>query len=63
MNKKTLFFGVLFSMSLLGITQGQNDSTNIHQLEEVVVTNSKFELKRENSGKVITKITQEDLIQ
>ena len=63
MNKKTLFFGVLFSMSLLGITQGQNDSANIHQLEEVVVTNSKFELKRENSGKVITKITQEDLMQ
>ncbi len=33
------------------------------QLDEVVVTNSKFELKRENSGKVITKITQKELEQ
>ena len=31
------------------------------QLDEVVVTDSKFNLKRENSGKVITKITQADL--
>ena len=63
MNKRTLFFGVLCSMSLLGFAQQQSDSTKIQQLEEVVVTNSKFKLKRENSGKVVTKITQEELQQ
>ena len=31
------------------------------QLNEVVVTDSKFELKRENSGKVVYKITQKEL--
>jgi len=33
----------------------------VEQLDEVVITDSKFNLKRENSGKVITKITQEEL--
>jgi len=63
MNKKTFFFGVLCSMSLFGFAQQQNDSTKIQQLKEVVVTNSKFELKRENSSKIITKITQKELKQ
>lgn len=63
MNNKTLFFGVLFSTSIFGFAQQKNDSTKIQQLDEVVVTNSKFNLKRENSGKVITKITQKELQQ
>ena len=63
MNKKTLFFGVLFSASVFGFAQQQIDSTKIQSLDEVVVTNSKFNLKRENSGKVITKITQKELQQ
>ncbi len=55
-------FGVLaFGMSVAGFAQQQSDSTKVEQLEEVVVTDSKFNLKRENSGKVITKITQEEL--
>jgi len=54
MKKKLLIFGLLYSTSLLSIAQQQIDSTKIQQLDEVVVTNSKFELKRENSGKVIT---------
>ena len=58
-----MFFGVLCSMALFGFAQQQNDSTKIQQLDEVVVTNSKFKLKRENSGKVITKISQEELKQ
>lgn len=63
MNKKSLFFGVLFSASFFCYSQQQTDSTKIQQLDEVVVTNSKFKLKRENSGKVITKITQKELQQ
>lgn len=39
----------------------RNDSTKVEQLDEVVITDSKFQLKRENSGKVITKITSKDL--
>ncbi|WCO00608.1 TonB-dependent receptor plug domain-containing protein [Psychroserpens ponticola] len=62
MNTKTLVFGMLaIGISTLGIAQQQTDSLTIEQLDEVVVTDSKFKLKRENSGKVITKITQEDL--
>ena len=62
MNKKTTFFGVLcFGISLWGLAQQQADSTKVQQLDAVVITDSKFNLKRENSGKVITKITQADL--
>ncbi|SDS63900.1 vitamin B12 transporter [Formosa sp. Hel1_31_208] len=49
------------TISYFGMAQQQSDSLKIEQLEEVVVTDSKFKLKRENSGKVITKITQKEL--
>lgn len=62
MNNKTTGFAVLaICMSVFGFAQQQNDSTKVEKLEEVVVTDSKFNLKRENSGKVITKITQTEL--
>nr|WP_321223127.1 TonB-dependent receptor plug domain-containing protein [uncultured Psychroserpens sp.] len=62
MNTKTIFFGVLASsISVLGFAQQAADSLKVEQLEEVVVTDSRFNLKRENSGKVITKITQKEL--
>ncbi|MGJ8593475.1 MAG: TonB-dependent receptor plug domain-containing protein [Aquaticitalea sp.] len=64
MNNKTKVFGVLaFGVSICGFAQHQSDSTSVEQLKEVVVTDSKFNLKRENSGKVITKITQQELQQ
>tara|TARA_R100001369_G_scaffold1243_4_gene4246 strand:+ start:1295 stop:3199 length:1905 start_codon:yes stop_codon:yes gene_type:complete len=52
-----LFTGVLS----IGAAQTQTDSTKVEKLEEVVVTDSRFALKRENSGKIITKITSQDL--
>lgn len=61
MDKKTWFFGVLCATSIFGFAQQQSDSTKVEQLDEVVITDSKFKLKRENSGKVITKITQKEL--
>ncbi|WP_047547685.1 TonB-dependent receptor plug domain-containing protein [Psychroserpens sp. Hel_I_66] len=62
MNTKTMIFGVLLaSISSLGFAQQQTDSLKVEQLEEVVITDSRFNLKRENSGKVITKITQKEL--
>lgn len=60
MKKNALLYGMLFFMCM-GFGQELMDSTRVHQLKEVVVTNSKFNLKRSNSGKVITKITREDL--
>ena len=61
MNTKTIVFGILaFSISTFGNTQ-QRDSLSVETLDEVVITDSKFKLKRENSGKVITKITQKEL--
>ena len=61
MNKKTMVFGVLCGMSWLSYAQQVNDSTKVELLDEVVITDSKFNLKRENSGKIITKITQNEL--
>jgi len=61
MNKNTFVLGMLCSISMLGFAQQQKDSTTVEQLDEVVITDSKFNLKRENSGKVITKITQKEL--
>lgn len=49
------------AMSFVGFSQAQQDSIKVEQLDEVVLTDSRFELKRENSGKVITKITSEEL--
>ncbi len=39
----------------------QQDSMKLQQLDEVVVSDSRFELKRENSGKTIIKISAEEL--
>ncbi|GAA4817586.1 TonB-dependent receptor plug domain-containing protein [Litoribaculum gwangyangense] len=62
MNKKTSVFGVLFSsMSMFGFAQKQTDSTKVQQLNEVVVTDSRFELKRENSGKTVIKISKNEI--
>ena len=43
--------------------QQQQDSTKILQLDEVVVSDSRFELKRENSGKTVISISQKELEQ
>lgn len=45
----------------VGFSQVVKDSTKVQQLDEVVISDSRFELNRENSGKVITKITRADL--
>ncbi len=63
MNKKLCVLSVCFTLiSVFGFSQ-QDEETKVVQLEEVVITNSRFEIKKEDSGKVITKITQEELQQ
>ena len=59
--KKKCTAALLLGVTMLGYAQKQTDSTEVQQLDEIVITDSKFKLKRENSGKVITKITQADL--
>jgi len=65
---KTKWFCSMLCIGMLSMGVAQtlpiaigNDSTKVEQLDEVVITDSKFQLKRENSGKVITKITSKDL--
>lgn len=39
----------------------EQDSTKVNRLNQVVISDTKFEQSKEKSGKVITKITQEEL--
>lgn len=64
MNKKTNVLGVLcLGMSMFGYAQqeAQTNLAQVQQLQDVVVTDSRFELKRENSGKTVIKISAEEL--
>ncbi len=58
MNKKITFVGA-FVLATIGAFAQENDS--IKKMDEVVISDSKFALSKEKSGKVITKITAEDL--
>ncbi len=58
MNKKIALVSA-FVLTSLGIFAQENDS--IKNLNEVVVSTSKFNLPKEKTGKVIVKITSEDL--
>lgn len=55
MKKRTITFGALSLLCAAGFAQ------EVQQLDEVVVADSRFELKRENSGKTVIKITAEEL--
>ena len=62
MNKKTNVFGILcIGISMIGFAQKQIDSTKVERLDEVVITDSRFELKRANSGKTVIKISQNEI--
>ncbi|RDY61253.1 TonB-dependent receptor plug domain-containing protein [Flagellimonas nanhaiensis] len=62
MNKKILWTcaAVLVAKGL-SAQEIQEDSIQVQQLSEVVVSDSRFALKRENSGKTVIKITAEEL--
>lgn len=63
MNKRVLSFCALGILCTLGYSQEMSvlDETEIQQLDAIVVSDSRFELKRENSGKTIITITSEEL--
>ncbi len=58
MFKKLWIYGALLCT---GLSQAQQTQTRVESLDEVVLIDSKFELKRENSGKVVAKITAKEL--
>ena len=58
MNKKIIVLGLL---CVIGTGTNFAQNTDVEVLDEVVVTDSRFELKRENSGKTVVKITAEEL--
>ncbi|WP_073177073.1 TonB-dependent receptor plug domain-containing protein [Flagellimonas flava] len=62
MKKRNLILcTAVFAGQGLFAQQTQQDSLEIQQLDEVVVSDSRFALKRENSGKTVIKITAEEL--
>ena len=61
MNTKNVLGMLCMLTTVMGFSQIESNVIKPISLDEVVVTDSKFNLKRENSGKVITKITQKDL--
>ncbi|MBU2997413.1 TonB-dependent receptor [Cellulophaga baltica] len=61
MNKKILNFCALALASTGLIAQEQQKETTVQKLDEVVVSDSRFELKRENSGKTVIKITEAEM--
>ena len=62
MNKKIVRISALFVLvSACAFAQEKENVASKQELEEVVVSDSKFALAKEKSGKVITKITTEEL--
>lgn len=62
MNKKNVCIGALFVLITSCALAQQNDTlVSENQLDEVVISDSKFALSKEKSGKVIVKITAQDL--
>jgi len=63
MNKKNVRISALFALiSVCAFAQEKESKTpETNELEEVVISDSKFALPKEKSGKVIVKITAEDL--
>ncbi len=57
----TYKFYVLFALCFCAQTQMIAQTVPEESLDEVVVTDSRFKLKRENSGKTVIKISQEEL--
>ena len=60
MKKRLLYVGALLTTVLVNAQQ-QKDSIKVEKLDEIIITDSRFKLKRENSGKTVIKITAAEL--
>lgn len=64
MKKNTIYLGVLaVLMTQNVVTAQEQQNEKVEQLDEVVLSDTKFELKKENSGKIIYKITKKEIQQ
>ena len=61
MNRNVFLGAAFIVLATPVIAQEVISDQQVNELEEVVLSDSKFALKREKSGKVITKITSEEL--
>lgn len=61
MNKKIIGLCAAVLASATVVAQQEQEKVKVQKLNEVVVSDSRFELKRENSGKTVIKITTEEL--
>ncbi len=59
--KKRLLYVLALLTTVLVNAQQQKDSTKVEQLDEIIISDSRFKLKRENSGKTIIKINAVEL--
>ena len=59
--KKTVKISAFFALVSTCVLAQEQDSISINPLKEVVISDTKFALKKEKSGKVIEVITAEDL--
>ncbi|WP_411894498.1 TonB-dependent receptor plug domain-containing protein [Winogradskyella sp. A2] len=63
MNKTKWFCILAISMVNAGFAQIKQDSVKVESLDEIVLTDSRFGLKRENSGKTVIKISRKEIEQ
>lgn len=64
MNKNTIYVSVLaLLLATSNVNAQENQQEKVEELDEVFLSDTKFELKKENSGKVIYKITAEEIEQ
>ena len=62
MNKTLSTLAFIAIVSVCGYAQQkEKDSIKVNKLEEVVISDTKFPLSKDKSGKVITTISQEDI--
>ncbi|AXT19687.1 TonB-dependent receptor [Flavobacteriaceae bacterium AU392] len=61
MNKKTNVLLALGMLLSIFASAQEVEKTKVEELEEVVLTDSRFELKRENSGKTVIKISKAEI--
>ena len=62
MNKNFIRFSAILALvTSCGYAQEKKDSIQVNQLQEVVISDTKFAQSKEKSGKVITKISAEEL--
>ena len=63
MNNKTVLGLLCMLASSFAFSQTQENEAKSFDLDEVILSDSRFELKRENSGKTVIKITAQELEQ